>query len=173
MGAGEEAQRVYAVLGEAVNDIAHHLRSQYGVKCQSHHPLSGMVHDCALAVKAGLGWQGRNGLLITPEFGQRQRIASILVQGPYFQYTDSHNYAAGYEFCKSCGLCEKACPAHAIYSERVMDIFPVEGIGATHTCIDRYLCYKQFEKTLGCSVCVKVCPFSQGWWLREKNEEKL
>lgn len=161
MEAGDEAQRVYAVLGEAVNDIAHYLRRKYGIKCQSHHPLAGMVNDCALAVKAGLGWQGRNGLLITPEFGQRVRIASVLIQGKYFPYTDSCNYAAGYGFCQSCGLCIKACPAHAIYPEMKEDIPLVEGIGSTHTCIDRYLCYRQFEKTLGCSICMKVCPFSQ------------
>lgn len=159
--AGDEAHRVYAVLGEAVNDIARYLRIEYGIKCQSHHPLSGMINDCALAVKAGLGWQGRNGLLITPEFGQRQRIASVLIQEKYFQYTDSCNFAAGYEFCRICGRCEKNCPAHAIYPEKKAGITGVEGIGSTHTCIDRYLCYKQFEKTLGCSVCIKVCPFSK------------
>jgi len=70
--AGDETMRVYASLGEAVNDVANWIRSK-GIKCQSNHPMGGLVCSPPLAGKAGMGWQGRQGMLITPEFGGRQR----------------------------------------------------------------------------------------------------
>ncbi len=81
--AGKEVMRVYKTLGLAVNDTARWLRSK-GVRCQSNHPLGGLVNNPPLAGKAGLGWQGNNGLLITPQYGQRQRIAPILVENIQF-----------------------------------------------------------------------------------------
>ena len=160
--AGEEVQRAYALLGLAVNDIAEHMRRHYNIKCQSNHPLGGLVNNCALAAKAGLGWQGCNGLLITPQFGQRCRIAPIFIQEKYFEYTDSDEHKWIESFCATCHKCVRACPTKAIYDEKRISIPNVEGIGCTRTCIDIYKCYEKFIQTLGCSICIKVCPFSQG-----------
>ena len=86
--AGDETMRVYAELGEAVNDIADWLRSK-GVRSQSNHPMGGLVCTPPLAGKAGMGWQGRQGCLITPEFGTRQRLAPIFIEEKIFEYTDN------------------------------------------------------------------------------------
>ncbi|ACL70104.1 hypothetical protein [Halothermothrix orenii] len=92
LDAGEEVQRVYNSLGIAVNDIANWLRKNFGIKCQSNHPLGGLVDTSPLAGKAGLGWQGHNGLLITPQFGPRNRIAPILIKNKLFEFTDNHEH---------------------------------------------------------------------------------
>lgn len=160
--AGKEVQRVYASLGIAVNDIANWLRNNYNIKCHANHPLGGLVNTTPLAAKAGMGWQGKNGLLITPEFGQRQRIAPIFVESKLFEYTDSQTHWWIENFCGSCGKCERSCPAQAIYPDKKINQDHVEGLGQTRTCIDREKCYDFFNQTLGCSVCVKVCPFSAG-----------
>lgn len=160
--AGSEVMRVYKELGFGVDDIANWLREKYGVKCQSNHPLGGLVNTSPLAAKAGLGWQGHNGLLITPKFGQRQRIAPIFIQDKIFEFTDNSEHRWIEQFCKNCRKCEKNCPTGAIYSEKKISIENVAGIGQIRTCIDRTKCYPYFNKTLGCSVCVKVCPFSKG-----------
>lgn len=160
--AGEEVQRVYSSLGLAVNDIANWLRNKYGIRCQSNHPLGGLVNTTPLAGKAGLGWQGHNGLLITPQYGQRQRIAPIFIEEKLFEYTDNNDYVWIEEFCKTCKRCQKSCPPQAIYSEKQSGIQGISGINQTTTCIDRLKCKPYFNKTLGCSVCIKVCPFSQG-----------
>lgn len=161
MTAGGEVMRVYATLGLAVNDIAKWLR-QRGVKCQSNHPLGGLVDSSPLAAKAGLGWQGRNGLLITPEYGQRQRIAPIFVQNQIFEFTDHREHDWIERFCETCGRCAKACPPKAIYDEKQIRIDDIESIGQVRTCIDKHKCFPQFNRTMGCSICIKVCPFSQG-----------
>ncbi len=88
MRAGVETIRVYAKLGKAMNDIARWLRSK-GIKCQPNHPVGGLVLFPALAAKAGMGWQRKMGLLITPEFGVRQRLAAIFIDKAYFKFTDS------------------------------------------------------------------------------------
>ncbi|MFX0148494.1 MAG: hypothetical protein ACFE8E_12210 [Candidatus Hodarchaeota archaeon] len=166
--AGLEVMRVYATLGEAVNDIARWLRKK-GVRCQSNHPLGGLVCTPPLAAKAGMGAQGRNGMLITPEFGPRQRLAPIFIEERLFDFTDNSDHIWIEEICITCHVCQKNCPANAILEEKRINIDNIPGIGAMCTCIEREKCFPYFLKTGGCSICIKVCPFSNG----KKNYEKL
>jgi Pyruvate/2-oxoacid:ferredoxin oxidoreductase delta subunit len=159
--AGFETYRTYNHLGKAVLDIGKWLRN-HGIKCQPNHPLGGLVSYVPLAGKAGLGWQGMNGLLITPEFGQSQRIAPIYVERPLFSFTDSIEHAWVEEYCKSCKLCQKQCPPDAIQETKVVYKTNMETIGRLARCIDPIKCHPQFTKMAGCSICVKSCPFSIG-----------
>ena len=168
--AGDETMRVYASLGLLVNDIARWLRSK-GVKCQSNAPLGGLVCTPPLAGKAGLGWQGRHGNLITPQFGARQRLAPIFLQDAIFQVTDNEEHRWIEEYCQKCGLCQKNCPTQAIFSEKKINIDNIPGIGAMRTCIDREKCFPYFNATIGCSVCIKVCPFSKAKGIYEKLKQ--
>ena len=161
LDAGEEVLAVYNTLGLAVNDIARWLRKEYDIHCQANHPLGGLVNTVPLAVKAGLGWYGSNGLLITPEYGQRQRIAPIFIGDPIFKFTDSDQHKWIETYCAICRRCEKACPTGAILTQKIYHNEKIEGIGPARTCIDREKCYPYFNETLGCSICVKVCPFSR------------
>lgn len=170
--AGKEVMRVYGSLGIVVNDIAHWLRKR-GVRCQSNHPLGGLTNTTSLAGKAGMGWQGHNGLLITPEYGQRVRLAPVFVEHKYFEYTDNRNHDWIEEYCELCNRCEKECPQQAIYSDKVVRIEDVPGVGSLKTCIDRDLCFDFFWKTMGCSVCVKVCPFSKSGDTYERLRAKV
>ena len=162
-----EVMRVYAHLGEAANDIAQWLR-KWGLKAQPIHPLGGLLNTVPLAGKAGLGWQGRHGMLITPEFGPRHRVTPILIEKPFFKFTDSRKHEWVEDFCKSCGKCSSNCPTGAIFNEKIPYGEIIEGIGKLKTCIDYKKCYAYFEPSGGCSVCIKVCPFSQGMEVYEK-----
>ena len=159
--AGVETMRAYWHLGKAVNDIARWLRKR-GIRCQPNHPLDGLTVTPPLAGKAGLGWQNQFGLLITPEFGVRQRIAPIFIDKQHFKVTDSLEHEWIEEYCSTCGICIEECPTEAINEKRVPYLEGVETIGALKSCIDRPKCYPYFLETTGCSVCVKVCPFSRG-----------
>ena len=169
LDAGQEVLAVYNSLGVAVNDIARWLRKNYGVRCQSNHPLGGLVSTVPLAVKAGMGWSGCNGLLITPVFGQRQRIAPIFLEVPIFAFTDSDEHRWIEEYCALCHRCQKACPTGAIFAEKILGTETIPGIGPVETGIEREKCYPYFNETLGCSICVSVCPFSKA----EGEYEKL
>ena len=158
--AGREVMRVYGSLGLVVNEIAKWLRDQ-GVRCQSNHPLGGLVNTPSLAGKAGMGWIGRNGLLITKEYGPRVRIAPVFVEHKYFEFTDHRGHDWIEEYCGMCERCRKECPGEAIYPEAIVSFDNVAGIDSMRTCIDRDKCFPFFAETLGCSICVKVCPFSK------------
>ena len=158
--AGKEVMRVYGSLGLVVNDIARWLRKK-GIRSHSNHPLGGLVNTPSLAGKAGLGWIGRNGLLITPEYGPRVRIAPVFIEHKYFEFTDNRDHDWIEEYCTMCERCRKECPGEAIYTESVVLFDNIDGIDTMRTCIDRNKCFPFFSKTLGCSVCVKVCPFSK------------
>lgn len=159
--AGQEVMRVYSSLGLVVNDIARWLRQQ-GERCQSNHPMGGLVNTPSLGGKAGMGWQGRSGILITPQYGPRVRLAPVFIEHQVFDFTDNRNHDWIEKHCAGCGICARECPGQAIYSEKRINIDGVPGIGALRTCIDRGKCMGPFSQTQGCSVCIKVCPFSQG-----------
>ena len=144
----------YDDLGIAANKIAYFLREQ-GYAAQADHPLGGLVLFPPLAQKAGIGRVGKHGLLITPEFGPRVRLAAVYtsIQDLPFAETNDHDWID--EYCKICGICIKQCPPQAILEEAV-----------THdtgriTNITQQSCFEYFTQFYGCSVCVKVCPFSK------------
>jgi len=94
---------------------------------------------------AGLGWIGRNNLLVNPEFGARFRLVTVLTDMP-LEVDKPLN-----EDCNKCRKCLKPCPAQAI-KERKEDF-------------DHRACFeklKEFRK-MGivsqhiCGVCVKAC----------------
>lgn len=176
MGAGVEAIRVYANLGNVVNDIAQWLRKR-GIKCQPCHPVGGLLVTPPLAGKAGLGWRGKMGLLLSPEFGIRQRLAPIFVEEKIFEFTDSQEHKWIEDYCKTCGNCARKCPGGAILDEPLVNVSDVEGIGNLFTCVDLPKCYKHFSLKFGCSVCVDACPFSAGggnyYKIKEKFEKRL
>ena len=101
-------------------------------------------------------------MLITPLFGPRHRIAIVLLEEPFFEFTDSLRHSWVEDFCKNCGICVANCPTGAIMDEKEPYGEEIEGIGRMRRCIDQVKCFSYFEPTGGCSVCLKVCPFSQG-----------
>jgi len=98
-----------------------------------------------VARAAGLGWIGRNNLLVNEQLGSRIRLVTILTEIPLIVSSPS------IRDCGSCLDCLSVCPAGAI-KERQKDF-------------DHLRCYEQlrtFAKTLHfshniCGVCVKAC----------------
>ena len=61
-----------------------------------------------VAALAGLGWLGRSNLLVTPQYGARVRLVTVLTNMPL--QTDKPVK----ESCRSCRACLAVCPAGAI-----------------------------------------------------------
>jgi epoxyqueuosine reductase QueG len=153
--AGKEVWRTYERLGSHVNRIAAVLRAA-GYRAQAGSPLGGDVSYPMLAQKAGIGYMGKHGLLITPDSGPSLRIAAIYTEIENLPYTDSTDHAWVRDFCETCLKCVKSCPAGAIYRHN-----RVYGDGSRQ-CIDYTKCAKPFSETLGCSVCIRDCTFFTG-----------
>lgn len=68
-----------------------------------------IVPHKTIATRAGLGWIGKNCLLITPEFGAGVRLASMFTDAilPYAQPINESK-------CGDCRACVDACPGKAL-----------------------------------------------------------
>ncbi|MHA2431774.1 MAG: 4Fe-4S dicluster domain-containing protein [Candidatus Thorarchaeota archaeon] len=144
----------YDSLGIAANKIAHFLRAN-GYGAQAGHPLGGILLYPPLAQMAGIGWYGRHGMIITPEFGSRVRLAAVLtsIQNLPFSQTNEHSWIA--DFCDACNKCVRYCPPGAILEK------PEEHPDGRKTQITTKKCFPYFMEQYGCTVCVRVCPFSR------------
>ena len=105
-----------------------------------------------MAVKANMGEIGRQGLLITKEFGPRQRLSVIATNASPLPEKTPISYKTS-EYCENCGKCIKECPMEAIFEE------PINNENGTITRIDSAKCFEYFYETNGCSICIKTCPF--------------
>lgn len=170
LDAGMEVANVYNSLGIATNEINHWLRDKYKIVGMANHPLGGLVDFIPLAEKAGLGKIGRHGLVITKEFGPRCRISPIFIDHRIFTDTTTTEHDWIKSFCQRCGNCVKNCPPHAIYSKPILSIeYGNEEIEDRYNAFDREKCFTSFSSHMGCSICIKVCPFSKN----PNNYEKL
>jgi epoxyqueuosine reductase len=146
-----EVFRVYKVLGDVTIELAEYLKSE-GYKSEAHHPFGGKLLYGPHAVLAGLGALGQNGLIITPEFGPRQRWG-IITTDAEIPESKVRDLDALQEFCKNCGLCVRECKGKAVYEE------PLKYKDAPNiTYIDRSKCIQSILDNTYCSYCLKICP---------------
>lgn len=115
-----------------------------------------------LAIDAGLGELGRNGLLITLEYGPRVRLCKILTDLP-LEHDRPIEFGAR-ELCKRCKLCAQNCEADAISME---DEPSFDGAcksnnpGVLKWYVNAERCYLFWhENGTSCSTCIKVCPYN-------------
>ena len=62
-----------------------------------------------VATRGGLGWIGKNCLLITQQYGSAVRISSLLTNAPL-----KYNKPVNQSYCGTCSQCVKNCPAQAL-----------------------------------------------------------
>jgi len=115
------------------------------------------------AVLAGLGEIGRMGLLITPEFGARVRLAKVLTDAPLVP--DRPISFGLWDKCMNCNLCADACPAGAIPYGPPSWESRAGQIGVLKWSIDPVRCYEYWRKIgHSCAKCIYACPYSRTLW---------
>ncbi len=118
----------------------------------------GAISHKAVARMAGLGWQGKNLLLITPQFGPRVRLVTILTDAPLSVDPIQKNR------CGKCRRCLDACPARAIKGVNTEDHYK-DREEALHfeRCVERLNLFKNLPEigTSICGICIKACPFGR------------
>jgi Pyruvate/2-oxoacid:ferredoxin oxidoreductase delta subunit len=144
----------YDTLGILTNKLTDYLREN-NFYAQASHPLGGLVLYPPLAQKAGLGWLGKHGLLITPKFGAKQRISAIFTSIDNLPFNNDNKHEWIEQFCDICNKCLKKCPPGAIYEK------PIIHHSKRETHIDRARCLPYFNENYGCSICLKECVFTK------------
>jgi epoxyqueuosine reductase len=108
------------------------------------------------ATRAGLGWVGKNALLVTPRFGPRVRLATVLTDMPL---AAAEPITTGR--CGQCRACVDACPASAVEAREWQAGLEREAL------VDARACWKTSTRLLRervgvddavCGVCLSVCP---------------
>jgi epoxyqueuosine reductase len=119
-----------------------------------------------IAVEAGLGELGRNGLLITEKFGPRVRLCKVFTDLPLLP--DEPCFLGVEEFCRVCMKCAEDCPSRAIsFGDMTTQGKTISNNpGVLKWYIDPEQCFKWWGANgMDCSNCIRVCPFNQqdGW----------
>jgi epoxyqueuosine reductase len=119
---------------------------------------TGVAMEKVWAERAGLGFIGKNGLLINSSFGSWMTLSVMFLDRPVDEYD-----AAGVNLCGDCTRCLQACPTEA---------FPQPGVVDSRRCV----AYQSIEnrdvvppplrrgfvaRVFGCDVCQDICPFNR------------
>lgn len=119
---------------------------------------SGPVMEKVWAVKAGLGYVGRNGCLITPSRGSWVVLGAMLLDRAVDVYAD----APRVDRCGKCRLCVDACPTDALLGDgrvdahRCLSYQTIENEGPVPPGLRSALAMTVF----GCDICQEVCPWN-------------
>jgi epoxyqueuosine reductase len=122
--------------------------------------LLGPISHKAIAHLAGLGWVGKNGLLISQENGPRLRMGTVLTDMPV-----AENPPLLVSGCGECMLCIENCPTSSLKESPAFEDHPQD----RDLVIDWAKCGR-YEKALigdgsrpekACGRCIATCPKSQ------------
>lgn len=115
------------------------------------------ILERSYAASAGLGWQGKNAMLLAPNLGSYFLIAGMGIN------LDLPADSPGPDHCGTCTRCLEACPTDAFPRERVLDAskciayFTIEAKGA----IPEGFRAGVGDWVYGCDLCQEVCPWNR------------
>jgi epoxyqueuosine reductase len=119
------------------------------------------------AVMAGLGWQGKNTMLIHPKWGTWMFLAEVLTTLSF--QTDPVES----DHCGSCRKCIDVCPTRAITApyqldaSRCISYLTIEHKGAIPVEFRRAI----GDHLYGCDDCLDVCPWNR--WAQRTEEDSF
>lgn len=150
-------QDYHVVTQRRLATLAEFLRAN-GAELSRTYADAGPVPERELAQRAGLGWIGKNTMLISPDSGSFFFIGSVftdLVLEPDVPFD--------LDRCGSCTRCLEACPTEALREPRVLDAtrcisyLTIEQRGP----IPDELAGRFAGYAFGCDICNDVCPWNQ------------
>ncbi len=138
---------------------------------QSRNPCAGRIYSDSAPIlerewaqRAGIGWVGKNTLVMSRELGSYFLLGELVLDlelapdAPHLQ-----------SFCGTCTRCLDACPTQAFSAPRVLDAGKCISY---HTIENRRLAPLELrenfgDNVFGCDICQDVCPWNR------KNENEV
>ncbi|MBM3137690.1 MAG: tRNA epoxyqueuosine(34) reductase QueG, partial [Chloroflexi bacterium] len=127
---------------------------------------SGPVMEKDFALQAGLGWIGKNSLLISPQFGSFCLLGCLFLD---LELTPDLPFSG--DGCGECEICIQTCPTHCINENRTIQ---AELCISYQTIENQYEIPESLREKLdgwvfGCDVCQMVCPENRKATARIQN----
>jgi len=119
---------------------------------------TGPILEKQWAVKSGLGWQGKNGMIINPKYGSYFFLGIIITN------LEIEPDVPLKEMCGTCDKCIQACPTKAIIHPKVIDSNKCLSYWTIESKDDKMP--EEFAKNqnnwiFGCDICQEVCPWNK------------
>ena len=102
---------------------------------------------------SGIGYIGKNALLITKEYGSKVRLGTVLTDMPLERTREIIEGG-----CGSCEVCKKVCPAGAISGINYEDGMKREDFFDAEKCSQNMKTYKDIGRGAVCGLCIVNCP---------------
>lgn len=118
---------------------------------------TGALSDRAVAERAGLGWIGKNTMLITPEYGSWVYLGEIVTD----VYLPRDKPLP--DGCGDCTRCLEACPTGALVQPRQLNAQKcLAYLTLTRGPLPEAYREKVGTRLYGCDTCQLVCPYNRG-----------
>ncbi len=146
----------HTTLREMLQRLLVRIRTAYPATTGRAFVDSAPLAEKSLAVEAGLGWIGRQSLLVTPQYGTFVHLGELVLT------TEADHYDTPFSGnrCGSCRACIDHCPTGAICAkERLIDTrrciacHTIEQQPATKIDLDGWI--------FGCDSCQHHCPYNR------------
>ncbi len=128
-------------------------KSRYRLFCNSQLP------EKAMAVEAGLGFQGKNSLLITKERGSSCLIGGVIL--PSGIDLISPEPASPLKGCGSCRSCIEACPTGAVSEEGFDREKCIQSWTTDSRPVPDEIKSRWGNRIYGCTACQDICPWNR------------
>ena len=145
------------VVGDRLGSLAAHLKT-LGARHTRVYVDTGPVPERELARRAGLGWIGKNTMLIRPGVGSWFFIGVVLTD---LELPDDAEFAT--DHCGTCTRCLDACPTGAFVSEHVLDATKCLSYQTIEWKkeIPAEIATRADGWAFGCDICNEVCPWNE------------
>ena len=115
------------------------------------------------ATSAGIGWVGKNGLLISPDRGPRLSLATVLTDARL-----TPDAPMEHSLCGSCTLCIDHCPSKAITGATWSRRDPFVELVRLDACRSQKAGKRRTEGKPNCGLCINICPYGRAD--KQKND---
>ena len=155
------------VVKEKLFELMNHVRKEIGDVSGRAYVDSAPVLERAWAKRSGIGWVGKNSLLLNREMGSFFFLAELIID------LELEYDAPTKDYCGSCTACIDACPTDAIAEPYVVDgskcisYFTIELKEEIPADV-----HGKFKNWIfGCDICQDVCPWNS--FSKPHNEERF
>ncbi|MFV0365797.1 MAG: tRNA epoxyqueuosine(34) reductase QueG [Mangrovibacterium sp.] len=158
----------HVVMKDKLHELMHFINEEIAPCSGRAFVDSAPVGDKQWAQRAGLGWIGKNSLLITPSHGSFVFIGELLLD---LQLTPDAPYTANH--CGTCTKCIDACPTQALLAPGKLDVARCISYHTTANKskeIDARFQGKFQNRVFGCDICQDVCPWNSKAMTHEEPE---